>query len=61
MASKTYDAIYDDPSDPRLSAIVIGDLPPKGTPLALKQTEPGATTYIPVRKIELYDSAVLIK
>ena len=61
MTSKTYDALYDDPSNPKLSAIVIGDLPPKGTPLALKQTEPGATTYTPVRKIDVYDSAVLAK
>lgn len=61
MASKTYNAIYDDPSNPKLSAIVIGDLPPKGTPLALKETEPGSHTYIPVRKIEVYDSAVLVK
>lgn len=61
MASKTYDAIYDDPSNPALSAIVIGDLPPKGTPLALKQTEPGTNTYIPVRKMEIYGSAVLAK
>ena len=61
MASKTYDAIYEDPSNPALSAIVIGDLPPKGTPLALRETEPGSNICIPVRKIELYDSAVLIK
>lgn len=61
MASKTYDAIYDDPDNQALSAIVIGDLPPKGTPLALQQTAPGATTYKPVRKIEVYESAVLAK
>ncbi len=61
MASKTYDAIYDDPDNPKLSAIVIGDLPPKGTPLALKETEPGSGTFIPVRKIEVYESAVLAK
>ena len=61
MYRKTYNALYDDPDNPALSAIVIGDLPPKGTPLALRETEPGANTYIPVRKIEVYDSAVLMK
>lgn len=59
MATKTYNALYDDPENPALSAIEIGDLPPKGTPLALKQ-EPGEDTLTPVRKIELYDNAVLI-
>lgn len=60
MYEKTYDALYDDPNNPALSAIVIGDLPPKGTPLALKQ-EPGASTFTLVRKIEVYDNAVLIQ
>lgn len=60
MYKKTYDALYDDPDNPALSAIVIGDLPPKGTPLALKQ-EPGASTFTPVRKIEVYDTAVLFQ
>lgn len=40
---------------------MIGDLPPKGTPLALRETEPGSNTYIPVRKIEVYDTAVLFQ
>lgn len=60
MYGKTYDALYDDPDNPALSNIVIGDLPPKGTPLALKQ-EPGASTFTPVSKIEVYDDAVLIQ
>lgn len=60
MYEKTYDALYDDPDNPALSAIVIGDLPPKGTPLALKQ-EPGASTFTLVRKIEVYDNAVLLQ
>jgi len=60
MYEKTYDAIYDDPDNPALSAIEIGDLPPKGTPLALKQ-EPGASTFTLVSKIEVYDSAVLFQ
>lgn len=60
MHDKTYDALYDDPDNPALSSIVIGDLPPKGTPLALKQ-EPGASTFTPVRKIEVYDTAVLFQ
>lgn len=60
MYEKTYDALYDDPDNPALSAIEIGDLPPKGTPLALKQ-EPGEDTLTPVRKIEVYDNAVLFQ
>ena len=59
MYDKTYDALYDDPDNPALSSIVIGDLPPKGTPLALKQ-ESGEDTLTPVSKIEVYDNAVLI-
>lgn len=61
MYEKTYNALYDDPDNPALSDIVIGDLPPKGTPLALRETEPGSYTYIPVRKIEVYDTAVLFQ
>lgn len=60
MYEKTYDALYDDPDNPALSSIVIGDLPPKGTPLALKQ-EPGEDTLTIVRKIEVYDTAVLFQ
>lgn len=60
MYDKTYDALYNDPDNSALSDIVIGDLPPKGTPLALKQ-EPGASTFTPVSKIEVYDTAVLFQ